>query len=197
MSAAPAAAITGAFAVVLVAGALTPVFADETLWALLAGGGQVVMMRHASTVSGVGDPPRFDLRDCATQQTLSEIGRIESRRVGVAFRARRIPIARVLSSEWCRCSETARLAFGRAELWPALNSYFNDPAHDAAHTPAVRALAGERPARGNLIMVTHQLNVRAVTGLAPQPGEMVVLTPHGEGRFTVAGRLSPAAFTPR
>jgi phosphohistidine phosphatase SixA len=125
------------------------------------------------------------------------MGRIESRRVGVAFRTRRIPIGRVLSSEWCRCSETARLAFGRAELWPALNSYFNDPTRDAAQTPAVRALAGEPPGRGNLIMVTHQLNVRAVTGIAPEPGELVVLTPHGDGRFTIAGRLSPAAVAPR
>jgi phosphohistidine phosphatase SixA len=189
--------IVAALAVILAGGELTPVAADEALWSLLAGGGQVVMMRHASTVSGIGDPPRFDLRECATQRNLSERGRIESRRVAVAFRARRIPVGRVLSSEWCRCSETARLAFGRAELWPALNSYFNDPARDRAQTPAVRALASEPPGSGNLIMVTHQVNVRAVTGIAPAPGEMVVLTPHGDGRFTVAGRLPPAAFTLR
>jgi len=181
----------------LVTAALTPASANETLWSLLAGGGQVVMMRHASTVSGVGDPPRFDLRDCTTQRNLSEVGRQESRRIGVAVRARAIPIGRVLSSQWCRCFETARLAFGRAELWSPLDSHFNDRARGATQTPAVRALAAERPANGNLVMVTHQVHVRAVTGIAPEPGEMVVLTPHGDGQFTVAGRLSPAALTPR
>jgi phosphohistidine phosphatase SixA len=196
VSATRAAAVAGA-AVLLVAGATTPVFADETLWSLLAGGGQVVMMRHAATVSGVGDPPRFELRDCATQRNLSEVGRQESRRVGAAFRARGIPVGRVLSSEWCRCFETARLAFGSAELWPALNSYFNDPSRETGQTPVVRALAAERPAGGNLIMVTHQLNVRSVTGIAPAPAEVVILTPSGDGRFTVAGRLSPATYTPR
>jgi len=198
MTATRTAVVAGALTAVILAAAVIPAAsAGEALWALLAGGGQVVVMRHASTVSGVGDPPGFDLRDCATQRTLSEAGRIESRRVAVAFRARGVPIGRVLSSEWCRCSETARLAFGRAELWPALNSYFNDPTREARQTPLVRALAGELPTAGNLIMVTHQLNVRSVTGIAPAPGEMVVLTPHGDGRFTVAGRLAPEAFIPR
>ena len=196
MSVTRAAVLAGALAILLVAGAPAAV-ANDALWSLLAAGGQVVMMRHAQTVSGVGDPPRFDLRDCATQRNLSEVGRTESRRVGVVFRARGIPVGRVLSSEWCRCAETARLAFGRAELWPVLNSYFNDPSHEVSRTAAVRALAAERPSGGNLIMVTHQLNVRSVTGIAPAPGEMVVLTPHGNGGFTVAGRLSPAAFMPR
>jgi phosphohistidine phosphatase SixA len=167
--------------------------ADEALWALLKIGGQVVMIRHA-TAPGGGDPPGFRLDDCSTQRNLSEDGREEARRIGAAFRTRGIPVGRVLSSQWCRCLETAQLAFGRAEPWPALNSYFNDPARDARHTPEVRQLAGRRPGNGNLVLVTHNFNIRAVTGISPASGEMVVLTPKGDGTFTIAGRLPPSAL---
>ncbi|HZX61552.1 MAG TPA: histidine phosphatase family protein, partial [Candidatus Methylomirabilis sp.] len=98
----------------------------EALWGLLRGGGQVVVMRHATTDPGVGDPPGFRIDDCATQRNLSEAGREEARRVGGAFRVRGVPIRRVLSSRWCRCLETARLAFGTAESWPPLDSFFGD-----------------------------------------------------------------------
>ena len=89
--------------------------ASEPLWTLLKGGGQVVLLRHASTPPAMGDPPGFRLDDCATQRNLSAIGREESRRIGAAFTTRGIPVDRVLSSPWCRCLETARLAFGAAE----------------------------------------------------------------------------------
>ena len=169
---------------------------NEALWALLKGGGQVVMMRHASTDPGVGDPPGFRLEDCATQRNLSPAGREEARRVGAAFRARGIPVGRVLSSQWCRCLETTRLAFGSAEPWPPLNSVFDDRRREPEQTRAVRALAGERPGAGNLVFVTHQVNISALTGLFPAPGEIVVLTPQGSGAFRVAGRLAPAALPP-
>lgn len=93
--------------------------ADETLWDLLKGGGQVVVIRHASTVSGFGDPPGYRLDDCATQRNLSDQGREEAERIGAAFRGRGVPVESVLSSPWCRCLETARLAFGSVRLRPA------------------------------------------------------------------------------
>jgi len=168
----------------------------EALWGLLRGGGQVVVMRHATTDPGVGDPPGFRIDDCATQRNLSEAGREEARRVGGAFRVRGVPIRRVLSSRWCRCLETARLAFGTAESWPPLNSFFGDRSREPEQTKAVQQLVGERPGTGNLILVTHQVNIRALTGLFPAPGEMIILTPQGNGAFRVAGRLAPAALSP-
>jgi len=170
---------------------LSPAAADdgEALWTLLKGGGQVVMMRHASTDPATGDPPGFRLDDCATQRNLSAAGREEARRIGAAFRARGIPVGRVLSSRWCRCLETARLAFGAVEPWPSLDSFFRDQTREAQQTQAVRALAGERPPSGNLILVTHGFNIRALVGILPAPGEMVILTPQGNGAFLVAGRL--------
>jgi hypothetical protein len=117
----------------------TPAWAAEPpdLWALLKAGGQVVVMHHASTDPGVGDLPDLRLEDCATQRNLSAAGREEARRIGEAFRARGVPIGDLLSSRWCRCLETARLAFGRVEPWPPLDSFFRDRGRDAAqhHRP--------------------------------------------------------------
>ena len=91
--------------------------------------------------------------------------------MGAAFRSRGIPVGRVLSSHWCRCLETARLAFGRAEPWEPLDSVFEERAREPERTRAVRGLAGERPATGNLVLVTHGANILALTGVNPAPGE--------------------------
>lgn len=167
------------------------------LWALLARGDQVVVVRHAATDPGVGDPPTFRLGDCATQRNLSAEGRDEAARLGAALRARGIPVGRVLSSRWCRCLDTSRLAFGKAEGWPPLDSIFEDRSREREQTSAVRAaIAAHRPGGGTLVLVTHGANISALTGIHPAPGELVVLTPRGED-FTVRGRLAPAALEAR
>ena len=168
-----------------------PAVADEALLNLLRAGGQVIVMRHAATDRSLGDPPGFRLGDCSTQRNLSEEGRAQARRVGAAFASGGVPIGRVLSSQWCRCLETARLAFGTAEPWPALNSSFRDRTLEADRTREVRALASERPAKGNLVLVTHQVNIGALSGVYPVEGELVVLTPLGQGNFRVAGTMRP------
>jgi len=124
-----------------------------------------------------------------TQRNLTEAGREESRRIGAAFKARAIRVERVLSSRWCRCLETARLAFGSAEPWEPLSSLFADRTRQAEQTRAFRALAGEQRSGGNRILVTHGANVMAFVGVSPAMAEMVILTPQGNGTFTVAGRL--------
>ena len=186
----------GVAASVLLLGTPATTAGSEALWALLRGGGQVLVVRHAATDPGFGDPPGFRLDDCATQRNLSPGGREDARRIGEAFRARAIPIGRILSSQWCRCLETARLAFGTVEPWPRLNSFFDDRSREPEQTRAVRAVAGERPAAGNLVLVTHGVNISALTGILPAPGETVILTPQGNGTFRVAGRLAPGALPP-
>jgi len=119
-----------------------------------------------------------------------EAGRDESRRVGAAFRAQRVPVGRELSSPWCRCLETARLAFGRAEPWPALANLFDRP--DRAD--ALRAVLGEPPTDGTLVLVSHGSTISSATGVMPAMGELVVVTPEGGGRFTIAGRIAPSAL---
>jgi phosphohistidine phosphatase SixA len=163
--------------------------ADEALWRRLAVGGHVVLLRHATTTPGVGDPTGFRLDDCVTQRNLTEAGREESRRIGAAFKARAIPVGRVLSSPWCRCLETARLAFGSAEPWEPLNSLFADRTRQAEQTRTFRALAGDKRGTENTILVTHGANIVAFVGVSPAMAEMVIVTPQGNGTFTVTGRL--------
>lgn len=164
--------------------------ADEALWKLLQAGGQVVLVRHALTDPGVGDPAGMKLEDCSTQRNLSDEGRGDARALGEALRSRRVPIAAVQSSPWCRCLETARLAFGRAvAIQPALGNLFGRPEARDAQVAALKQIAARVPAGGNLFLVTHGSTTLALTGVSPATAEMVILTPQAGG-FRVAGRLS-------
>jgi len=163
--------------------------AGEPLWALLKGGGQVVLIRHAITTPGVGDPAGFRLDDCSTQRNLTDEGRGHAKRIGEAFRARAIPVERVLSSPWCRCVETAQLAFGKSEPAGALGNLFGRPENRTPQVEQMKALAAARPKSGNLVLVSHGSTISALTGVSPDTGEMVIVTPQGGGRFALAGRL--------
>jgi broad specificity phosphatase PhoE len=164
--------------------------ADEALWTLLKDGGQVVMIRHARTDGTLFDPPGFRLEDCATQRNLIEQGREDARRIGRAFAARGIAVARVLSSRWCRCLETARLAFGRFEPWTPLQS----GRRQADRLAELRARIGGWQEPGTLVMVSHNITIHAATGVRLAEGELVVLTPEGGSSFRVAGRIAPDAL---
>jgi broad specificity phosphatase PhoE len=171
----------------------------DAAWAALRAGGAVVVLRHAQTVPGIGDPPGFRLQDCATQRNLSDDGRRQARRLGEAFLAADVAIGDVLSSRWCRCLDTATEAFGRVTPWPAADSFFDRRGSDGQEDPSARQTADLRRRiaahRGpdTLVIVTHQVNITALTGLVPAMGELVVLKPAG-GRaatgFTIAGRLT-------
>ena len=168
--------------------------ASGEIWDLLKDGTHVALFRHASTVPGLGDPPGFRVDDCTTQRNLSAAGREESRRIGEAFRRHGVPVGRVLSSRWCRCLDTARLAFGRVESWPPLDSFFEDRSRESGQTAAVRALLAEPVTGGTLVLVTHQVNITALTGIVPAAGEMVVLSRRPDGGVSVVGRVGPSAF---
>ena len=96
---------------------------ETTSWELLKEGGKVVFIRHAYAPGG-GDPKNFDLYDCSTQRNLNEEGINQSKIMGKLFSEYSIPIDSVYSSQWCRCEDTARLAFGNFESLSALNSTF-------------------------------------------------------------------------
>jgi phosphohistidine phosphatase SixA len=164
--------------------------ADEAVWSALKSGKHAVLIRHAITEPGVGAPPGFVHGNCSTQRNLSAQGRIDAKRIGEAFRSRGIPISGVLSSRWCRCLDTASLAFGKATPATMLDSMFNDkekPAEEKIRE--VFSALERRPASGNLILVTHNQNIQALTGISPASGEMVVVTP-GNGKLRVIGRLN-------
>jgi broad specificity phosphatase PhoE len=165
--------------------------ADESLWAQLRRGAQVVLIRHAITTPGVGDPPEFRLDDCSTQRNLTDDGRAHARRLGEAFRTRQVAVDRLLSSPWCRCIETAKLALGRApETSPALSNLFGRPENREPQIAELRKIVSEWRGRGNLVLVSHGSTIAALTGVSPDTAEMVVVTPRPAGQFDVLGRLS-------
>ena len=167
-----------------------PAPAAEDPWEALRAGGAVALLRHARA-PGTGDPAGFRLEDCATQRNLSDEGSDQARRIGAAFRERGIRVTRVLSSRWCRALDTARLAFGTVEPFPALDSFFEDRATATAQTDALRSLLARwRGETGVLALVTHQVNITALTGVFPAEGEVLVLRPTGDG-FELAGRVRP------
>jgi broad specificity phosphatase PhoE len=166
--------------------------AEDAAWEAARRGGAAVLMRHAIAPGG-GDPPGFRLDDCSTQRLLSEAGRAQARAIGEGLRARGIASARVLSSAWCRCVETAALlGLGAVTIEPILNSFFADRSTAEAQTAALRGLLRDRSGPRPLVLVTHQVNITALTGVFPAAGESLLVYT-GARAGTVALRLPPPA----
>ena len=183
---------TGLFALLLAFAAI-PVQAaepgEDALWQRLRSGGVTVLMRHAQTVPGIGDPPGFALDKCASQRNLSEGGRRDARSIGAAFKKQGIEPGAVWSSRWCRCLDTARLAFGRVQAEPSLDSMFTEDAdRSRAKLRDLRIKLAARTDTTPLVLVTHDVNIRALTGQSLAPGEMVV-TVLRDGKLEVLGQL--------
>lgn len=151
-----------------------------------------MLFRHA-TAPGVGDPAGFELDDCATQRNLDDRGRAEARRLGEQFRSRKIQVGAVLSSLWCRTRETARLAFGSpARDEPAFNSFFRLSSEaSTAQTAQACAVLSRWRAPGALVVVTHQVNITALTGVGAASAEGVVLCPAADSSFQVRATIQP------
>jgi len=172
-----------------------PSRADEAAWAALARPGAIVLIRHAYA-PGIGDPPGMRLSDCATQRNLDAQGREDAARLGEAFRRRGIQVGAVLHSPWCRTRDTARLAFAAASVplreEPAFGSFFAGQGNETAQTRAAREILRRWQGPGVLVVVTHQVNVQALTGVAPSSGQgLVVRVPAGEGPLSVLGQVGP------
>jgi phosphohistidine phosphatase SixA len=163
--------------------------ANDALWERLKAGGYAVLIRHGSTEPGVGDPPGFRLDDCATQRNLNAAGRAEARRLGADFKKRGIPVREVLSSRWCRCIETAQLAFAAAKPWSELDNTFANPERREPQMHEVRRKLAKRISSGNVVLVTHGVNIQALTGISPAPAELVIIRPGA--KLEVIGRLGP------
>lgn len=160
----------------------------EELPGRLREGGLVLLLRHARTEPGTGDPPGFRHDDCLTQRNLDQAGRAQARAIGARLREADVPVGRVLSSRWCRCRETAELlGLGPVGHLPALDSFFANLGREDEHRAGILAFIAGWGGPGNAVLVTHQVNVTAATGIFPRPGETIVLTPAAE----ILGRLPP------
>lgn len=149
------------------------------------------MIRHA-LAPGSGDPANFRIGDCSTQRNLDDRGRDQARRIGRWLRAYGVDSARVFSSQWCRCRETAELLdLGTVAELPALNSFFERPQDRAPNLAALRSFLENQPTDGELIiLVTHFVTIAAVAGESVPSGEGVILRLSGGGTFDVVGRLA-------
>lgn len=166
--------------------------AADDFWALARQGGHVLLMRHARTEPGIGDPPEFRLGDCRTQRNLSEAGRDEARRVGERFLAEGVRLDAVYSSAWCRCIDTAKEMFPelQVEVLPALNSFFAGQGDRERQTAALRQWIAALDDGLRVALVTHQVNVLALTGDNLAMGEAIVVQPDRRGGVRTAGRLA-------
>jgi broad specificity phosphatase PhoE len=163
--------------------------ADEAAWRSVEAGGCAILLRHARTTPGIGDPPGFRLEDCSTQRNLSDAGQAQARRFGAAFDRRGIRMDEVRSSQWCRCLDTARLAFPLHEVEPleALNSFFADATSGRKQTTALRDYLGALPPARRVVLVTHMVNITALTGESPAMGEALIVRTGAKEAGTVIG----------
>jgi phosphohistidine phosphatase SixA len=180
--------------VALVLGAADMAGADEAAaWAALRAGGHVALMRHTDAPGGTGDPPGFRLEDCATQRNLSENGRGDAAAISARLKAEGIAFEKILSSPWCRCRDTARLLdMGPVEAAPTFSNVVVLRDQTETLTEGAAAVIGDWRGAGTLLVVTHGANIRALTGISPGTGEIVVVDAAEDGSIEAVGRIPPA-----
>lgn len=180
---------------------ITDAYSAEDAWQVLRRGGIVILMRHAATTGKVDSPSSATPGICNGERNLSSVGRADAELVRKAIREQSISIVAVLSSEKCRARDTALLAFGSVVLWHPLDLITELPEQNTADNIArvtARVMAHAGP--GNLVMVTHRPNIKAlVSGRMNhkdnpvRPGEMLLLKPEA-GNFEIVGRIAPESL---
>ena len=163
---------------------------DAALWQALKSGGHIAMLRHA-LAPGFGDPDNFVVDDCSTQRNLSGEGREQAQRIGQRFRQQGIIDAAVYSSQWCRCIDTAQgLSLGAVNRLPVLNSFFGRYERSQTQTQGLQQWLNNRTYSGVTVLVTHQVNIKALTGISPRSGEMVIFRLNDDGEMQVLGAMA-------
>ena len=149
-------------------------------------GGKLIFIRHAYA-PGSGDPSNFNLNDCSTQRNLSEEGKIQAGYIGEFFKINNIKIDTVLSSEWCRCKETALIAFKKFSTKSFLNSFYSSKfvKNKDKQVSALNDYIKKFKSNDNLILVTHYVLISEVLDYGPSSGEIVV----SDKNFNIIGKL--------
>ena len=151
-------------------------YSSEQNWKPAQEGNKVILIRH-SLAPGGGDPAGFKINDCKTQRNLNRVGINQSKKIGKLFKKNKVLIDQVLTSQWCRCKDTAQYAFGNYKEFTALNSTFQSP-YDKNETKQLKELYsfvkkwdGKRK---NLVLITHYSIITAITNAVPSSGEIVI-----------------------
>ena len=161
---------------------------SEHNWNPAQDGDKVILIRHAKAPGG-GDPEGFKIGDCKTQRNLDEAGIRQSKKIGRLFKEKKIKIDQVLSSQWCRCKDTAKYAFDGFKEFSALNSTYTRP-YDQNERQQIKELrnfvSNWDGNGGNLVLVTHYVIILAVTGETTRSGEIVIT----DKNFKVLSRIN-------
>ena len=160
---------------------------SEQNWKPAQEGNKVLLIRH-SLAPGGGDPTGFKIDDCKTQRNLNRKGINQSKKIGKLFKKNKVPIDQVLSSQWCRCKDTAKYAFGNFKEFTALNSTFQSPynKNEPKQLKELYNFVKKWDGKGkNLVLVTHYSIITAVTNAVPSSGEIVIT----DKNFEVLGTI--------
>ena len=161
--------------------------ASDQPWNLAQEGNKIILIRH-SLAPGGGDPPGFKINDCKTQRNLNLTGIKQSKKIGKLFKQNKVPVDQVLSSQWCRCKDTAKYAFGNYKEFTALNSTFQSPynRNEGKQLKELYNFVKKWDGKGkNLILITHYSIITAVTTAVPSSGEIVI----ADKNFKVLGTI--------
>ena len=159
------------------------------LWNALKSGSHLVLIRHA-LAPGYGDPANFDVKDCNTQRNLNDEGRHQSKKIGDLFRTNGISKVVSYSSQWCRCLDTARLLYlGEVFELPALNSFFNNFEREPLQIEKMKRWIRTAPLETPTILISHQVNIYALTGYSPTSGEIIFVQRKPGGSLSVIGSI--------
>tara|TARA_B110000027_G_scaffold62685_1_gene67343 strand:- start:417 stop:977 length:561 start_codon:yes stop_codon:yes gene_type:complete len=163
------------------------VISDNDFKNTLKEGGKLIFIRHAYA-PGSGDPNSFVISNCASQRNLSKEGIDQSKRIGQFFIENDIIIGKVLSSEWCRCKQTAEHAFGNYETKNFLNSFFS---HEFSHNKdqqikELKEYIKNWNGKNNLIFVTHFVVISEILDLSASSGEIIL----ADKNYNILGRLN-------
>ena len=161
--------------------------ASDQLWNLAQEGNKIILIRH-SLAPGGGDPLGFKINDCKTQRNLNLTGIKQSKKIGKLFKQNKVPVDQVLSSQWCRCKDTAKYAFGNYKEFTALNSTFQSPynKNEGKQLKDLYNFVKKWNGKGkNLVLITHYSIITAVTTAVPSSGEIVI----ADKNFKVLGTI--------
>ncbi len=150
-------------------------FSDDKILKSLKEGKKLVFIRHA-IAPGNGDPNNFDINDCSTQRNLDEKGIEESKKIGLFFKNNKIKIDKVLSSQWCRCKDTAKYAFKNFETFDALNSFYDEKfaENETKQIKDLKNYIKNWDSDENLVLVTHFVVISSILNIGASSGEIII-----------------------
>ena len=165
---------------------LNSAFSNEKLINSLKEGGKIIFIRHAHA-PGNGDPENFNLKDCSSQRNLNRDGINQSKKIGLFFTQNKIQIDKILSSEWCRCKDTAKYAFNNYKTFNALNSFYDTKfaKNKSKQIKDLKKYISSWSSKKNLILVTHFVVISETLGVGSASGEIIV----SDKSFNIIGSI--------